>query len=43
MMLEREINPRSFAVLAYEELPSDVQPKIVGQVLLREETEEVTA
>ena len=43
MMLEREINPRSFAVLAYEELPSDIQPKIVGQVLLREETEEVTA
>ena len=43
MMLEREINPRSFAVLAYEELPSDIQPKITGQVLLREETEEVTA
>ena len=43
MMLEREISARAFAVLAYEELPPDIQPRIVGQALLKEEEEEVNA
>ena len=37
MMLERELNSRMFAVIAYEELPPDIHPNIVGQVILKEE------
>lgn len=36
MMLERELKPRTFAVLAYEELPGDVQVNVVGHVILQE-------
>ncbi len=36
MILERETSPRNFAVLAYEELPSDTRIIKVGDVVLNE-------
>ncbi len=36
MILERETSPRNFAVLAYEELPSDTRIIKVGDVILNE-------
>lgn len=40
MILEREIPPRSFAVLAYEELSSQVKLRVVGEVVLEQYEEE---
>lgn len=40
MILEREISPRSFAVLAYEELPSDMRLQMVGEVVIEEQEQQ---
>lgn len=40
MILEREISPRSFAVLAYEELPNNVKLKTMAEVNIQQPQEE---
>ena len=40
MLLERELNSRQFAVLAYEELPTEVKLEMIGQVVIEEQSED---